>query len=104
MEESRRITRINDILNNILKKSNLAGNFKIMQIKKKWKNIVGIQLFEHTNPEKLENSILIVNCDHPGWINNLILLKNEILTNISQNFNKDINIKDIKFKYKKQEE
>lgn len=101
MEKSNKKSEIKNIIDDIFKKSYIFSDFKITRLKKKWKEIIGEQLYNHTNPVKLEKNTLFINCDHQGWINTLQFYKKEILDNIKKIFNNEFNIIELKFNYGK---
>jgi len=51
-----------------------------------WKEIVGLDLFAHSNPVDIQNNTLLIEADHPGWMQMLNLRKSEILRTIRQKF------------------
>lgn len=48
-----------------------------------WVQLVGDAIAAHTTPEKVENQILYVSCDHSNWATNLRYLQGEILKKIA---------------------
>ncbi len=101
MESSNKKSEIKNIIDDVFKKTNILTDFRISRLKKKWKEIIGEQLYDHTYPVKLEKNTLYINCDHQGWINTMQFYKKEILENIKKTFNNEFNIIELKFNYGK---
>lgn len=100
MAKSDNFKEIKKIIENIFRENKMFPDMNILLLKKNWKEIIGDQLYNHTEPLRIHNNLLIVNCDHQGWINSLQFYKEEIIKNI--NNISDINlIKDIKFIFRK---
>jgi hypothetical protein len=51
-----------------------------------WRNIVGERLAAHSHIVELERAILVVEADHPGWIQLLQLEQSRILQNVKKMF------------------
>lgn len=101
MDKSKQASEIKDIIDDIFKRSSFLSDFRVVRIKKIWKEIIGVQLYKHTIPVKIERTTLVVNCDHQGWVNTLQFYKKEILENIKKKFNDDFKINDVRFYYGK---
>ena len=99
MAKSNNFTGIKNILDNILKNEKYMPNLKIVKLKRDWNNIVGKQLSKYTQPKKIYQSVLVVDCNHSGWINTLQFYKDDILNKIREYYPDDMGIKDIKFFY-----
>lgn len=100
MGKSNNFIDIKKILENIFKESKILPDINVLLLKKNWENIIGDQLYEHTEPIRINKNQLIIKCDHQGWINSLQFYKSEIINNINSLSNNNI-IKDIKFIFKK---
>lgn len=101
MPISNRATEIKDIIDDIFKQSRILSDFRIIRLKKFWKEIIGKQLYKHTTPVKIDRTTLVINCDHQGWINTLQFYKKEILGNIKKYFNDNFKIDEVRFYYGK---
>lgn len=55
-----------------------------------WKRLVGELLAERSNPVKLENNILFVGVQNSAWMQELILLKADIIKNYKSQFGEDL--------------
>jgi predicted nucleic acid-binding Zn ribbon protein len=45
----------------------------------RWQRIAGDEIAAHSHPIELEKGVLIVEADHPGWIQTIGLRKTELL-------------------------
>lgn len=55
-----------------------------------WKRLVGELLAERSHPIKLENNVLFVGVQNSAWMQELILLKTDILKNYKNQFGEDL--------------
>lgn len=69
--EKRQEKPIRDILAGILKKDEDLIESLPAVIAERWPLITGEQLAQHTRPAHLQNGILYVYADHPGWLTEL---------------------------------
>ncbi|MGC9313952.1 MAG: DUF721 domain-containing protein [Sediminispirochaetaceae bacterium] len=60
-----------------------------------WKDLAGIDLAAHSKPRDIKNEILIVEADHPGWMQMITMKKREILREVRRRF-PQIRIKDVR--------
>ncbi|GEM_PF-536278 len=51
-----------------------------------WKQLAGINISAHTRPRDIRNRVLIVEADHPGWVQLLHMQKRPILKKIRREF------------------
>lgn len=91
------IKTFNQIETENLKKNNTLFNV--------WKKVVtsvknvGQHLYEHSSIKDIKNEILLVEADHPGWIQLLQMNSNYILKGLNM-YAKELKIKSIVFKLK----
>ena len=94
---SENIIGINEILNIVcdnIEKAELEKNDKLL---KSWKYVLtsiksngingenlGLNLYSHSRPVDLKNGILLIECDHPGWIQTMRLYQKYILTGLKK--------------------
>lgn len=55
-----------------------------------WKKLVGELLAERSHPVKLDNNVLFVGVQNSAWMQELILLKTDILKNYKSQFGEDL--------------
>ncbi len=66
---------------------------------KSWGKIAGEDMISHSCVKDLNNGILVVEADHPGWIQLLQMRKKKILKNIKQHY-PELDIIDVRFNLK----
>ncbi|MDR3560959.1 MAG: DUF721 domain-containing protein [Negativicutes bacterium] len=79
-----------------LKKLGLQRRFSSASILLHWREIVGDKISAHTNPIRIQRSILIVGTSNSVWAHHLMTLKEEFITKIND-FSGEKVISDIKF-------
>ncbi len=60
-----------------------------------WKDLAGIDLAAHSKPRDIRNEVLIVEADHPGWMQMITMKKREILREVRRRF-PQIKIRDVR--------
>src|SRR5262245_8204043 len=80
--------RFSDILKISLEKWNLASTFKRHEMLDHWNSLAGPQIAAKSRPLKFQGEFLIVEVDHPAWVQELNLLKGHILNKIGKDFPK----------------
>ena len=55
-----------------------------------WKHLVGELLSERSHPVKLDNNVLFVGVQNSAWMQELILLKADIIKNYKSQFGEDL--------------
>ena len=63
---------------------------------KNWSKIAGEDMVSHSSVKDLTNGILLIEADHPGWIQLLQLKKKKILKNIHK-FYPELDVISIRF-------
>jgi hypothetical protein len=63
-----------------------------------WRDLAGIDLAAHSCPRDIRNDTLIVDADHPGWVQMISMKKASILKNIRRFF-PQLDIRDIRVLY-----
>ena len=61
-----------------------------------WNEIAGINEGSHSHIEEIENGIVFVKVDHPGWLQKLELKKSTILRKLKKNY-PELSIRTIRF-------
>lgn len=104
------IIGINEMLNIVcdnIEKAELEKNDKLL---KSWKYVVssiksnsingenlGMNLYSHSRVIDLKNEILLVECDHPGWIQSMRFYQKYILTGLKRGV-PDVKISSLAFR------
>src|SRR6056297_187986 len=60
-----------------------------------WKQLAGINIAAHTRPRDIRNRVLIIEADHPGWVQLLQMKTKPILRKIQRDF-PQLDIKDLR--------
>lgn len=63
-----------------------------------WRDLAGLDLASHSRPRDIRNDTLIIDADHPGWVQMIYMKKALILKNIRRAF-PQIKIRDIRVLY-----
>ena len=61
-----------------------------------WEEIAGINEGAHSRIEEIENGVVYVKVDHPGWLQKLEFKKNKILKTLQKKY-PELAIKSIRF-------
>lgn len=100
-KRQKKTVSISDILGTIISEYNLEKLFTIESIKATWSEVVGDIISTHSIPDRLYNRILYIHADHPVYSNEIIMMKDQILSRIKENFHNS-DIKDIRVAVRKQ--
>ena len=94
---------ISNILKKIIRDFGLEEKFREIQIINTWEYIAGETILNHTFAYNYQNKILFIKVDSSVWIQQLIMLKKELIQKINQKLGKNL-VKDIRFKLAEEEE
>jgi len=75
-----------DILEAFFRMNNISGGEEYVAFFRSWQNIVGVDLASHTRVADIKNNALVVEVDHPGWMQMLHMKKDRILRDIKKRF------------------
>ncbi len=75
-----------DILKHALKKWDLGPALAKAQVMEDWPKIVGAPLAAVARPMRFQGEILWIEVDHPAWIQELNLLKSQLLRRLDSEF------------------
>lgn len=73
---------LKEILNKALVKWDLAPTLRRYEVMARWPEIVGERIAKKSRPTKFLGEVLVVEADHPAWVQELNLLKSQILEKI----------------------
>ena len=62
-----------------------------------WTKIVGVNDGAHSSIEEIENGVVYVKVDHPGWLQKLEMKKSYILRQLKKNY-PELEIRSIRFR------
>jgi predicted nucleic acid-binding Zn ribbon protein len=85
-----------EALKKALDQWNLTKDMKRHEVLSNWESIAGAQIAERSKPLKIQGHQLIVEVDHPTWIQELTMLKSHLLSKIAQSYPQS-RIKNIRF-------
>ena len=61
-----------------------------------WTKIAGVNEGSHSRIEEIENGVVLVKVDHPGWLQKLEIKHKSLLKNLQKNY-PELSIRDIRF-------
>jgi|SRR3989338_3954038 len=82
MKPKTKPTAIGDILSKFFQNSTWKKKTEQYSLWEHWETIVGKEAAKHARPERWQNDMLIVQTDHPVWIQELKMREPEILEKI----------------------
>jgi hypothetical protein len=90
------LQKLGNILQGILKKHNIFFNSEEQRLLEVWYKAVGPQISAQTRPDKLKRNTLFVKVSSSVWMQQLHILKHEIIENFNQILGKEL-IKNVHF-------
>lgn len=87
---------IGNILSPFLKRMGLSRRIKEQKIIEDWKEIVGHDVAQNTEPSRLRGGVLYVKVSNPIWMQQLQFLKEVIIKKINQEI-KEVVVDDLRF-------
>ena len=88
-----------DILKKGLPKWDFGPTLLRYEVVEKWPDLVGPQIAAKSRATGLQGDILLIEVDHPAWVQELNLLKPQLLFKIGRDFPKS-GVKNIRFSIK----
>ena len=88
--------QIKTAIKTFLRKSGLEKGVKQNTALLLWDEVVGENIAENTNPEKVEHGTLLVTVENSSWRQELVFKKKEIIDKLNNKIGKKT-IKDIRF-------
>ena len=85
-----------DILGDYMRNLHINMKTGYSSVFKSWSRIAGEDMVSHSSVKDLTNGILLVEADHPGWIQLLQMRKKKILKNV-KNYYPELDIIDVRF-------
>ena len=90
------LQRLGDVLQGILKKHNIFFDSEEQRLLEVWQKAVGPQISVQTRPDRLKRNTLFVKVSSSVWMQQLHIIKQEIIEKINQLLEKEL-IKNIHF-------
>jgi predicted nucleic acid-binding Zn ribbon protein len=94
---ARKIDKLSKTIDKILKARGMQNRLPEYRLSSKWVNMVGPAIARHAQPRTLRGGKLQVIVDSPAWMQQLSLMKAEIIGKLNNNLGMDI-IRDITLK------
>jgi predicted nucleic acid-binding Zn ribbon protein len=91
------ISSAGDIAKLLVAKLEKQNKITKEDIESSWKELVGELGFKHSRPGALRKKVLLIRVDNPGWNQELLIRKRQLLKGLKRRFGKD-RILDIRFK------
>ena len=85
-----------DILGDFMRDLHINMENGYSSVFKSWGRIAGEDMISHSTVKDLNNGILLIEADHPGWIQLLQLRKKKILKNVRHHY-PELDIIDVRF-------
>jgi predicted nucleic acid-binding Zn ribbon protein len=76
------VKKIGDVLREFLKERGWPAEDPCSAVFLNWKSIVGETFGEHSWPMEVEDGTLVVEVDHPGWMQMFLLRKGCLLESV----------------------
>ncbi len=93
------IRKASDLLSSILPAESMDKTNMWSEFFRSWKFIAGDRFCVHAKPVDVKNGIVIVEADHPGWIQLMQFEQNQMLKKFQNNF-PELKLRGIAFKVK----
>jgi hypothetical protein len=75
-----------DVLVNLLKSLNIYGSRPETAVFGKWEAYTGFDIASHSRIKEIDKGILIIEADHPGWMQKIQFLSTRILRKIKADY------------------
>lgn len=85
-----------DILGDYMRNFHLNMENGYSSVLRSWGSIAGEDMLSHSSVKNLTNGILLIEADHPGWIQLLQMRKKRILKNVQKSY-PELDIIDIRY-------
>lgn len=89
-----KIIPLKDILNQFMDTLDYSEYNKEQKIENTWEKIAGIKISSHSKIKEIKNEVLVIEVEHPGWIQYILLEKKNIIGRINKRF-PELNIRDL---------
>jgi predicted nucleic acid-binding Zn ribbon protein len=94
------MVKLGELLNSVLAPGFVEQAQKYHSLFSSWASIAGPNLAAHSRIAELEHSVLLVEADHPGWVQMLQMQQGRLLARLQKRF-PELNISGIAFKLSK---
>ena len=94
---SGQFVKVGHIIKDVLRVQRKHGDAKMVRVWDEWQSAVGEQIGKNSNPAAFKGRLLIVNVTNSAWVQQLWLLRKEIIDKVNRSLGEDL-IGEIKFK------
>jgi hypothetical protein len=77
------VRRLDDILNQFLDRIGRSDGAPYVGMFRSWRQIVGERIADHAEPVDIRGTALVVEADHPGWVQMVMMERGRILSQIN---------------------
>ncbi len=91
---AKKLNKLSSMLGSVLKAHGLQGSLGEYRVMGQWEKTVGAAIARHAQPRSVRGKKLFLSVDSPAWMQQLSLLKPEIIEKLNTNLGKDT-VKDI---------
>jgi hypothetical protein len=85
------LRRADELIEKFLDSIGGANGSVYVDLFKSWRKVAGDRIADHARPIDIKGSSLVVETDHPGWSQMVIMNRSRILTQLSRQF-PDLNL------------
>ena len=78
--------KINKLIDAYLANYNIEHGREYLDIHRGWQGLVGINIAAHSKPIDIAHEALVIEVDHPAWMNEVHLRREEILSKLKRMF------------------
>jgi predicted nucleic acid-binding Zn ribbon protein len=86
---AKKLAKLSSTLGSLLRARGLQGRLSEYRIVGQWEETVGPVIARHARPQTVRGKKLYLSVDSPAWMQQLSLLKPEIIEKVNRNFGKD---------------
>lgn len=88
---------ISSVISNLSKSLGFEQKMVESSLQKRWGEIMGEKIANHTIPGQIRYKKLYIEVDNPVWMHQLLFLKDEILNRVNRSIGREI-INEVRFK------
>ena len=96
-DNSDRFVKVGHIIQDVLQSQRKHGDAKMIRVWDVWLSAVGEPIGSNTSPAAFKGKLLIVNVIDSAWLQQLWLLKKDIISKVNDSLGEDL-VGEIKFK------
>lgn len=91
------MTDISSVIKNLSKSLGFEQKMVELSIQKRWNEIMGENIANHTRPGQIRYKKLYIEVDNSVWMHQLLFLKEEVLSRVNRSIGREI-IDEVRFK------